>query len=379
MSYLFIATIFFLTALAIIAQPLANEIVFHGGPNYFESQIYSIRADGSGQINLTNDPSVPHFSPSWSPDGTKILYVRNYSMCVMNADGTNKIQLATPPQGSHEHPVWSPDGSQIAYEVTDHFTSSLIYVMNADGNNQRQLTFVGYSDGVDWSPDGNKIVFSRLDFSGQNIYVMNADGTGQTAIPQHCVSNVYPNWSPDGSKIAFSCYNDLAFAPAVICTMNANGSNAACITYEKGRDDFYPSWSPDSSRLTFSGWGYSTGYSQIYVIKADGTNLVQVTQNAFNSFDPDWKRAAPAAQHQLSGRVTTSAGRGVPRGRVTLDNGAGNVRVAITNPFGYFRFENVPASTYTASVRSKSYTFTPRAVNVSTSITDLDFVALENP
>jgi len=64
---------------------------------------------------------------------------------------------------------------------------------------------------------------------------------------------------------------------------------------------------------------------------------------------------------------------------VTLDDGAGNIRSAITNPFGYFRFENVPTGSYAASVRSKSCTFVSRTVDVSSSITDLDFVALENP
>ena len=89
--------------------------------------------------------------------------------------------------------------------------------------------------------------------------------------------------------------------------------------------------------------------------------------------------AAPSALYQLSGRVTTSAGRGISRARVTLDDGAGNVRFAITNPFGYFRFVDVPAGTYTVSVQSKIHAFTPRNISVSSSVVDLDFVALGSP
>lgn len=384
MKHIFLATIFIFASIGAAAQPSANEIVFHGYAPGTRSQIYSIRADGSGQVNLTNDPTATYASPGWSPDGTKIIYTRNNYIWVMNADGSNKMQL-TFGVGGITFPVWSPDGSKIAYVFDGHgFEPSSIVVMNSDGSNHRQLTWSSSYDihfnRIDWSPDSNKIVFSRRGNS-EDIYVINVDGTGQTNITNAGFqeSNTHPKWSPDGSKIAFAYYYDLLTAPAVICIMNANGSNRACITDEFTRDDYYPSWSSDGLRLAFSGYSYDDGYSQIYVMNADGTNLVQVTQNGLNYFAPNWKRAAPSAQHQLSGRVTTSSQRGIPRAVVTLDDGAGNLRFVTTNPFGYFRFADVPTGTYTVSVSSKSYSFTPRTISVSSSITGLDFVALNNP
>jgi hypothetical protein len=85
-----------------------------------------------------------------------------------------------------------------------------------------------------------------------------------------------------------------------------------------------------------------------------------------------------AAQHQLSGRITTSTLRGIPNSRILLDDGSGNIRTALTNHFGYFRLSNVPSGNYTVSIRSKSYNFASRIVSVNSSITDLDFVALED-
>ncbi len=381
--YILLAVVIFMASIIAAAQTQSNDIVFYSSSPGMRSQIYSIRADGGGQVNLSNDPSAWYVSPDWSPDGTRIVYARNGQIWVMNADGTNRIQLTVTGVGGKGWPVWSPDGSKIAYLFDGNgFEPPSINVMNADGSNERLLTFTDSFKRIDWSPNGDRIAFSALGGPGcEYIYVINADGTGQPAIVNSklCGSNVHPKWSPDGSKIAFTTYGDLNFGSAVICTMNADGSDTACNAEDFTRDNYYPSWSPDGSRLTFSGFSHETGFSQIYVMNADGTNLTQVTQNGRSYSAPNWKRAAPSSQHLLSGRVTTSSQQGVPRARVTLDDGAGNLRHAITNPFGYFRFREVSNGTYTVTITSKSYMFTSRVVDVSSSITDLDFTALKNP
>ena len=85
--------------------------------------------------------------------------------------------------------------------------------------------------------------------------------------------------------------------------------------------------------------------------------------------------AAPTVS--LSGRVTSSRGQGVYTARVTLtDSNRSAVRMALTNPFGYYRFENVPSGmTYTVRVNSKRYNFTPRTLDVTDNLTNVDFVA----
>jgi hypothetical protein len=77
----------------------------------------------------------------------------------------------------------------------------------------------------------------------------------------------------------------------------------------------------------------------------------------------------------VSGRVTTSDGKGVFNARVSI-SGPGGTRLAITNPFGYFRFLNVTSgSMYTISVLSKNYTFMPQQFQVNDNITNANFVA----
>lgn len=79
----------------------------------------------------------------------------------------------------------------------------------------------------------------------------------------------------------------------------------------------------------------------------------------------------------MSGRVTTSRGQGVFNARVSITDSMRNpARTALTNPFGYYRFDNVAAGrTYTFRVLSKRYTFTSRTVEVNNNLTDVNFVA----
>ena len=102
------------------------------------------------------------------------------------------------------------------------------------------------------------------------------------------------------------------------------------------------------------------------------------TVNNVMSFS-DWvisASPATAASVQISGRVTTVSGRGIARARVLMTNTNGNTRTALTNSFGYYRFENVAVGqTYIFNVTSKGNSFAPRVVIISEQIENLDFTA----
>lgn len=86
--------------------------------------------------------------------------------------------------------------------------------------------------------------------------------------------------------------------------------------------------------------------------------------------------AAPATSANVSGRVMTAGGNGVAYARVIMTDSSNNVRMTTTNPFGYYRFNNVTTGAlYTFTVQSKLYTFTPQQVTVNDNITDLNFTA----
>ncbi len=86
--------------------------------------------------------------------------------------------------------------------------------------------------------------------------------------------------------------------------------------------------------------------------------------------------SSTAADANLGGRVTSQSGRPISGARVALLNNVGNVTFALTNPFGYFRFEGIPTGeTYVVNVISKRYTFQSRVINFGDEVTSLDFVA----
>ena len=86
--------------------------------------------------------------------------------------------------------------------------------------------------------------------------------------------------------------------------------------------------------------------------------------------------SSPSATVSVSGRVTTSTGRGVAGARVTITDSNGNVRLATTNSFGFYRFYDVAAGgTYTMRAISKRYRFTPQTLQISNNLTDVNFVA----
>lgn len=74
------------------AQTSPNDIAFDRR-NLNSSEIYTMKADGSNQTNLTNSAAGINIEPDWSPDGSRIVFVRESGIWVMNADGSNKIQL----------------------------------------------------------------------------------------------------------------------------------------------------------------------------------------------------------------------------------------------------------------------------------------------
>jgi Tol biopolymer transport system component len=152
-----------------------------------------INANGTGLTRLTTDPG-PEFDPSWSPDGTQIVYRdsrrginQNDEIYVMNADGSGKRNLTNTAE-SDWGPAWSPDGRKIAFasarcdtgqsrDIGPFFT---LFLMNADGSEQTRL-IEGFAQFVAWSPDGTKLVVAG-ECGGIGLCVINADGSGLTRL-----------------------------------------------------------------------------------------------------------------------------------------------------------------------------------------------------
>lgn len=261
------------------------------------SDIYLIRADGSGRTQLTT-ASGNDFSPAWSPDGAEIIFRTtregNDEIYVMNADGSGQTNLSRSPATEERGPDWSPDGQQIALAslqgaILDIFVMPIHLAQPSEySSTWANLTddSLGGDEYPDWSPDGTRIAFHSYRDGNWEIYVMNADGTGQTRLTYNPEEDTYPAWSPDGTRLIFSSarvgYTD-------IYIINVDGTGLRPLTSDPA-PEYDPTWSPDGSMIAFTrAVGTDPRRAHIYLMKSDGSGQKQITDTPASDWNPVWQ------------------------------------------------------------------------------------------
>jgi Tol biopolymer transport system component len=169
-----------------------------------KSTIFFLSVDDRAEQAVVLTPGT---EPSWSPDGTRILFADDGGIHVINADGTGRSTLlAAGPDRWFENPTWSPDGRSIALTVRsncswDDACDSAIGVMDA-GSSEIRLVAHDMRDNshvsaAAWSPDGRTIAFSDYscfpDSCGVTVSTVAVDGRAKRVILAHASS---PSWRP---------------------------------------------------------------------------------------------------------------------------------------------------------------------------------------
>lgn len=160
--------------------------------------VYVAAADGSRRVNLSNHPDIDT-SPTWSPTSRQVAFVSDRTgtpqVWVVDSDGSNVQQLVT--EGGHcDSPNWSPDGRLVAYswQAPKHWDHD-IYVVEVASKKIFQLTSGrGSKENPHWSPDGRHITFQSTRTGTKQIFIMNADGENEKQITAYGI-NEGPAWS----------------------------------------------------------------------------------------------------------------------------------------------------------------------------------------
>ncbi|HEV7395728.1 MAG TPA: carboxypeptidase regulatory-like domain-containing protein, partial [Pyrinomonadaceae bacterium] len=206
--------------------------------------VYAINASGGLKTNLTNSVIADGLS-NWSPNGSSIVFTRG---TLADCSGTE--------------------------------AESDLYTMDAVGGNEQRITNAAGGDFFPvYSPDGSKIAFMRSTenptsgTSNEVIFVMNADGTGQTQISPNVISVNKPTWSPDGSRIAFDGTLLGGAFGTQLFVVNADGTGLSVITSNPSVDSTGPDW------LHYSISGQVTGNTTgVPIIMTLAGTLTRVTR-----------------------------------------------------------------------------------------------------
>ncbi|HTT96209.1 MAG TPA: hypothetical protein VMF55_16175 [Solirubrobacterales bacterium] len=259
---------------------------------------------------------VPIDELAWSPDGSKIAFVRGANnfgsnpLYVVNADGSSAAASEIPTAGGGATPTWSADSGKIAFSH-----GNQIYTVAADlGSPATALPGATCAEPA-WSPDGGRIACGH-EFS--KVQIFGAGGGSPLTTITNSSQFAFLSWSPSGAQLA---YHEQTGENSYFRIVDADGgdNHALPIVQSLNANGPAASWSPDGSRLVFQGYYFGEGKdtNEVYIANADGSGSVTaLTPDQTRSTSPAW-RPNPVT-HPGPQVITPSGGSTGPLPGVTI-------------------------------------------------------------
>lgn len=283
--------------------------------------LFVINPDGSGERQVTHPPSGAVDSqfgpPSFAPDGSKLVFTRSQragdSLWSINADGTGEKRLGPQPRFAHPrgrqvnqqnfNGVYSPDGRRIAFGRADpplrrNNLKVSLDTMAADGTHVRRLVNLGYHGDVGriaWSPDGARIVYEAARLGrkpAHALFVIAASGGRPQRIgPWRQAEFNTLDWSPDGARLLISLLPPGSDFGGDYYTIRPDGGGLRRLTrFGRKAPTGAARWSPEGESIVFANTGVG-GNDDIYVMRADGSDVTPVTRTQTWESAPAWAQA----------------------------------------------------------------------------------------
>jgi eukaryotic-like serine/threonine-protein kinase len=301
--------------------------------------IYLQRVDGRNPVNLTRNSPDDDSEPAFSPDGALVAFRSERDgggVFIMGATGKSVLRLT---DGGH-NPAWSPDMKEVAYATEGvsgpetRWPLSQIWAVDVASRNKRLIS-PGDAVQPNWSPHGQRIAYWCYKGGQRDIATVASRGGSPTAVTDDAAMDWNPVWSPDGRYLYFSSNRSgsmnvwrvaieessgrmlgelepvttpslysgdlsfsrdgtlLAYADRVYSTeLQRLGFDAAsgkgtgqAVAMALPRPATSPSPSADGNWLAFVS---GRNQDDIFVVRTDGTDLRQLTGDAYRDLAPSW-------------------------------------------------------------------------------------------
>jgi TolB protein len=254
------------------------------------NQLCLVNADGSGYQQLTSLEANSYY-PEYSPEGDSIIYASNqeggvFDLFLYVFEGSHLARL-TNFIGNVVSPTFSPDGKKILFANRAGEGPTSLWTVDITGENANIL-YAGPNTIVaaDWSPDGSTIAFAMA-VNGPDdyeVFLMGADGSNVQQLTYGLPGiGGSLDWSPDGKYLLI-----YAGPPGDknIFLVNVQQETAAQLT--NGGNNAASSFSPDGQWIAFNSLR-NNGQADIFIMRPDGTDVRQVTDNPEPDWQPQWK------------------------------------------------------------------------------------------
>jgi Tol biopolymer transport system component/serine/threonine protein kinase len=323
--------------------------------------LFALSVETGEKRRLTSPPAPLHgdAGPAFSPDGRTLAFSRSVDYAIGDlyvlplSEGLKRagkeIQITFGAQGT-AHPTWTADGREVIFS-SGYGGQTGLWRITAPGSGgrpaepQRLASLGGNLLDPAISRSGRHLAYEHI-FLRRSIWRMAAPGSSSaktshdqkypertTPFISSTRDDQTPQFSTDGKKVAF--VSERSGHPEVwIC--NADGSNAAQLTFFAGPQVTTPRWSPDGTRIAFD--SDATGQYDIWMVSTNGSKPQRMTTHPANDGNPSWSHdgrwiyfdSARAGEQQVF-KIPASGGEAI---EVTHDGGFG----PLESPDGKFLY-----------------------------------------
>jgi len=299
------------------------------------AQIYLVPIGGGSTRQLTND-SQPSSSPRWSPDGSKIAFIREDQIWTMDASGGSLKQVTTISTGAGD-PVWSPDGNWLA------FASDVYPECKDDACNKQRATDAAQSKVK--AHVAERLLYRHWktwkDGQRTHVFVVSAEGgTARDLTPGDYDAPPFSlggptdyAFSPDSKELAYASNHDKVEAISTngdIWVVSVNGGPARNITEANHSYDGSPQFSPDGRFIAYRSQttpGFEADRFRLMLYNRQTGKAQSITESLDSSVDeftfaPDGKSVYLGAEDHGRGPIYSVAITGGPLKKITSGGGA---------------------------------------------------------